>query len=56
MFLLQIFHNNNQSLVAKKRNKLNLIKVQNLLAIINKSHQLEKMGVIKTQIFNKTLR
>jgi hypothetical protein len=56
MFLLQIFLSNNQLLVAKKLNKLNLIKVQNLQAIINKSNQLEKTGVIKTKILNKILR
>jgi hypothetical protein len=55
MFLLQILLNSNQLLVAKKQNKLNQIKVQNLQAIINKNNQLEKMGVIKTKILNKIL-
>lgn len=56
MFQLQIFPSNNQLLVAKRRNKLNQIRVQNLQAIINKSNQLEEMGVIKTKMLNKIIR
>jgi len=55
MFLLQIILSNNQLLVAKRLNKLNQIRAQNLLAIINKNNQLEEMEVIKTRMLNKIL-
>jgi hypothetical protein len=55
MFLLQIILSNNQLLVVKRLNKLNQIRAQNLLAIINKNNQLEEMEVIKTRMLNKIL-
>lgn len=55
MFLQQIIPSNNQLLVAKRLNKLNQIRVQNLLAIINKNNQLEEMEVIKPRTLNKIL-
>jgi hypothetical protein len=55
MFLLQIFPSNNQLLVAKRQNKANQVRAQNLQAIINKSNQSKEMEVIKIRMFNKIM-